>query len=268
VQERLRVCLAGLILLVSSVSVAPAQPTLSPDEQARFLATARIVSSRSLPKGITRPVRVTLTDGTLTHDAAFSTVDERKPVMQFSSGRTELDFVDSYKYSIAAYRIARLIGIDDMVPVTIEREWRGRRGALAWWIDAKWDESARRKLNLRPPDARAWTRQVARMRVFEQLLADTDRNLGNILITEDWQLWMIDFTRAFRRRQLTPRTLNHCDRRLLDRLRGLTREELLGAARPYIGGAEVDPLLERRDRIVARFEELIARRGEASVLLD
>ena len=267
--ESRRACVYAIVLLVAGASQSVAQSTLSPDEQARFLATARIVSSRGLPKGVTRPRRVTLTDGALTHDAAFSTVDEHKPVMQFSSGRAELDFVDSYKYSIAAYRVARLIGVDDMVPVTVEREWRGDTGALVWWIDAKWDEAERRKKKLLPPDSRAWSRQVARMRVFEQLVADTDRNLGNILITEDWRLWMIDFTRAFRKtRQLSPRPLTHCDRRLMEQLRSLTREKLLDVGRPYIGGAEVDALLKRRDLIVARFEELIAQRGEATVLID
>ena len=33
-----------------------------------------------------------------------------------------------------------------------------------------------------------------RMRLFAQLIADTDRNTGNVLITSDWKLWMIDFT--------------------------------------------------------------------------
>jgi hypothetical protein len=272
----LRLGVHVLVLLVTSSTVllaqaapSPAQRTLSQEEQAHFLATARIVSSRKIPKGVTRPVRLTLTDGTLTHDAAFSTVDERKPVMQFSSGRTELDFVDSYKFSIAAYRVARLLGLDDMVPVTIEREWRGQQGALAWWIDAKWDEAERRDQKLKPPDTSAWSRQVARMRIFEQLVADTDRNLGNILITEDWQLWMVDFTRAFRRtRELGKRPLTQCDRRLLERLRSLTREDLLKEVGRYLTGAHVDPLLERRDLIVARFNELIARRGEAAVLLD
>jgi hypothetical protein len=237
---------------------------------ADFLANARIVSSKDLPKGVTRPVRLTLSDGTVTHDAAFSTVDERIPIMRFKNGRTELDFVDSYRYSIAAYRIAELLDLDDMVPVTVEREWQRRKGALTWWIDAKWDEDARRKQKLEPPDAESWKRQTSRMRVFEQLIADTDRNLGNILITGDWKLWMIDFTRAFRRsHQLAaPATLNRCDRQLLERIRGLTREELLQAGRPYIGGAEIDALLARRDLIVARFDQLAASRGEAAVLFD
>ena len=47
-----------------------------------------------------------------------------KPTMQLASG-TELNFVDSYKYNIAAYRLAELLGIDDMLPVYVERKWEG-----------------------------------------------------------------------------------------------------------------------------------------------
>ena len=267
---QLRAWVWGLVLLcLGGASPALAQP-LSKEQIADFLTRARIVSSKDLSKGVTRPVRLTLSDGAMTHDAVFSTVNEQIPIMRFKNGRTELDFVDSYRYSIAAYRIAELLGLDDMVPVTVEREWQRRKGALAWWIDAKWDEEARRKQKLEAPDAESWKRQTSRMRVFEQLIADTDRNLGNILITEDWKLWMIDFTRAFRRSRevAAPATLNRCDRHLLERLRGLTREQLLQAADPYIGGAEVDALLARRDLIVTRFDQLAAARGNAVVLFD
>src|SRR5688500_17082032 len=51
------------------------------------------------PRGVTRPMRVTLSDGTLTHDAAFSSVDERRSIERFPSGRVEFDFVDSYTYT-------------------------------------------------------------------------------------------------------------------------------------------------------------------------
>jgi hypothetical protein len=244
--------------------------TLTREQMAEFLSTARIVSARDIPKGVTQPVRLTLTDGTMTHDAAFSTIDERIGIMRFKTGRVELDFVDSYKHNVAAYRLAVLLGMDDMMPVTVERSWKRQAGSLAWWLDAEWDEEERRKQKLNPPDPVAWGRQVARMRVFAQLVADTDRNLGNMLISRDWKLWMIDFTRAFRRsRELAaPATLNRCDRQLLERLRRMTRDQLLQAAAPYIGGAEVDALLVRRDLIVARFDQLAAARGDATVLFD
>jgi hypothetical protein len=266
---QLRTWVWGLVLLCLGASPALAQ-SLSKQQMADFLANARIVSSKDLPKGVTRPVRLTLSDGVTTHDAVFSTIQEQIPIMRFKNGRTELDFVDSYRYSIAAHRVAELVGLDDMVPVTVERVWQRRKGALSWWIDARWDEEARRKQKLESPDAESWKRQTSRMRVFEQLIADTDRNLGNILITADWKLWMIDFTRAFRRSPglAAPATLNRCDRQLLDRLRSLTRERLRKAAEPYIGGAEIDALLARRDLIVARFDQLATARGEALVLFD
>jgi hypothetical protein len=37
-----------------------------------------------------------------------------------------------------------------------------------------------------------------RIRVFDELVYDTDPNLTNVLIGTDWKLYRIDFTRAFR----------------------------------------------------------------------
>ena len=62
-----------------------------------FLATAKVVGHHGINKGITNPIRLTLSDGTVTHDAAFTYVNEHRAVMQLESGRTELNFVDSYQ---------------------------------------------------------------------------------------------------------------------------------------------------------------------------
>ena len=37
------------------------------------------------------------------------------------------------------------------------------------------------------------------VRVFDELIANRDRNIGNMLWTSTWKMWMIDHTRAFRR---------------------------------------------------------------------
>ena len=55
------------------------------------------------------------------------------------------------------------------------------------------------KDNIQPPNDQQWQKQVQMMNVFDALIYNTDRNRGNILITPDWRLWMIDHTRAFRR---------------------------------------------------------------------
>jgi hypothetical protein len=245
-----------------------AAPVLSREQIREFLKTAKIIKGKDTVKGVTRPMRVTLSDGTLTHDAAFSTVDEHKNVERFEGGRAELDFVDSYKFTLAAYKVAELVGLDHMMPVHVEREWRGQKGALAWWVEAKMDEGERLKSKVPVPNPAAWNEQMYRMRVFMQLVADTDRNVGNILIDADWKLWMIDFTRAFRRNKsvLSDKDLKKCDRELLAKLRALTAEQVAAATNPYLTNAEIVPLLSRRDQIVKLFDALAARNGEAQVL--
>ncbi len=111
-------------------------------------------------------------------------------------------------------------------------------------------------------------RQFARMEVFTELVRDTNRNKGNVVFTRDWRLVMLDFTRAFRlRKELqAPSQLNSCDRALLGRLRALTPAAVKQAVQTQLTGGEVAALMARRDRIVARFDQLIAQRGEAGVL--
>jgi hypothetical protein len=254
----------------ANTQASPPQQTaaLSREQMRQFLTTAKIVSGKDIEKGVTHPVRLTLSDGTITHQAAFSAVDEHIPVMHFSSGRTELDFVDSYRFNVAAYRVAELLGLEDMMPVTVEREYQHHKGSLTWWLDVKMDEGERLKKQLRAPDPVAWNQQMHRMRVFTQLVGDTDRNVGNILISEDWKIWMIDFTRAFRRTKklLSAGELAQCDRQLLQRLRVLTAEQVAASTKSFIGGAEIDALMARRDLIVAFFDKLVAEKGEAQVL--
>jgi len=74
--------------------VASDEPNLTKEQIRQFLLTAKVVASRHTAEGITHPWRLTLSDGTLTHDAHFEIVNERKTSMQLASGRTELNFVD------------------------------------------------------------------------------------------------------------------------------------------------------------------------------
>jgi hypothetical protein len=257
---------------VHSAVLAAAQP-LSPERQAEFLRTATIVKSEPIGKGVTKPFRLTLTDGTLTHDAAFQSIDEEKKMSRTGRGGSlELKFVDSWRFNIAAHRIAALVSIGHMVPVSVERSWNGKKGALTWWVDdVLMDEQERKKTGTEPPDRDEWTRQQHRMRVFTQLVYDTDRNQGNILITKDWRVVMIDFSRAFRswHKIADPlTTMPRCDRAMLAGMRGLTREGIRTAAGEYLNVFEVDALLARRDILVSHFDALIAKRGEPNVLFN
>ncbi len=123
---------AMVCLTCARFAVAADESTLTKEQIKQFLMTAKVVNSREAAKGITHTQRLTLSDGTITHDASFQSIDEHKPVKQLAMG-TELNFVDSYKYNIAAYALAELIGVDNMLPVYVERKWKGETGSLSWW---------------------------------------------------------------------------------------------------------------------------------------
>lgn len=245
-----------------------APPSLTPEATEAFLKDARVVDSRPIGAGVTHPFRLTLTDGIITHDAALNVVDERSNIERFEDGTFELNFIDSYRYNIAAYRLARLLGLEDFIPVTVERRWDGRIGALSWWVDDAIDEGERLRRGLHPPDPQAWNRQLYSVRVFNNLVYDSDRNMGNMLITTDWHAWSIDFTRAFRKWRKLPAEsdLAMVDGDLLDRLRTLTLEAVIDASAPHLEENEVDAVIERRDLIVDHFDRLIAERGRGAVV--
>src|SRR5579863_6638867 len=231
------------------------EPTLTKEQIRDFLLNANIIDSKGAKKGITGTVRLTLSDGKITHDASFQSVDEHKDEMEFGSGKKEMNFVDSYKYNIAAYRLAELLGIDYMLPVYVERKWKGQVGSLSWWLPVKMDDLERHQKKLTPPDADRWNEQMYRIRVLDALTYDTDPNLTNILIGEDWTLWRIDFTRAFRtiKDLKDPKDLVKCDRQLFDKLKALNRDELAEKTKGYLTKDEVTGVMARRDTVVSIF---------------
>jgi len=90
---------------------------LTKEQIKQFLQTAEIIKSKPSSKGVTHPWQLTLSNGSITHDASFQSIDEHKSQMKLASGKVELGFVDSYKYNIAAYRLAELLCLDDLLPV-------------------------------------------------------------------------------------------------------------------------------------------------------
>jgi hypothetical protein len=259
---------AAICLIFPSLVKAADDTTLTKEQIKHFLLTAKIVGSKESKKGITGTQRLTLSDGTTTHDASFQNIDEHKPTATLASGKTELNFVDSYKYNIAAYALAEMIGLDDLVPVYVERSYQGNRGSLSWWLPVKMDEAERVKQKVAPPDPDAWDNQMYKVRVFDQLIYDADPNLTNVLIGNDFQIWRIDFSRSFRLNKdlRDPGDLTHCDRQLFEKLKALDGSQLASNTKSYLSKGEVQAVMARRDKIVEHLQKLISEKGEKEVL--
>jgi hypothetical protein len=223
----------------------------------RFLLKADVVKTKSTAKGITGSLQATLTDGSLTHDAHIQSIDESKREFQ-GTGGTEFNFRDSWTFNIAGYKLDRLLGLH-MVPVSVSRRYRSKPSAFSWWVDdVAMDEGDRLKKKIAPPDPVSWNQQMQMVRLFDQLIYNVDRNMGNLLITKDWRVWAIDHTRAFRTHdQLkTPNNVTRCDRQVFQRLKDLDGETLKRELGPYLDTWQIRALLARRDAIVKRIESL------------
>ncbi len=96
------------------------------------------------------------------------------------------------------------------------------------------------------------------IRLFDQLIYNTDRNLGNLLIGKDWRLWAIDHTRAFRKHTTlkSPDYVSRCDREVFQRLKALDQDLLKRELGNYLDNGQIKALLTRRDAIVQLLEGL------------
>ena len=236
----------------------PAVPKLSDAEMEDFLLHAKVVKTKGISKGITGTVRATLTDGKITHDAHIQTIDERQQQFNGANGGVEFDFRDSWTFNVAGYEVDRLIGMN-LVPVSVERRWNYKDAAFTWWLDdVMMDEQERLKRKQEPADVGMWNQQMQMVRVFDELIANVDRNLGNLIISKDWRLWPIDHTRAFRTNHelKKPANVTRADRAVVERMKALDKETLRKATSKYLTTFQIDAILARRDAIVKRLDSL------------
>jgi len=242
-------------------------PFRSEDELLDFLRTAEVKSEKHLSTGVNFPTKLLLEKDGIRVDAVFRDVNEEKSAPTFGGGRNDLYFRDSYIFEPPAYELSRLLGLDNVPPATLRR-LHTQNGSVQIWVEHAMTELTRIKDKIKPPDELRWNKQLQVMNVFDALIYNTDRNRGNILITPDWKLWMIDHTRAFRR---TPSlqnaaALNQCERGMYQRLKALNEALVRERLKPYLSSFEMDALFTRRKLILERLDTLIAERGEEKVL--
>jgi hypothetical protein len=218
------------------------------------LTAGKIGKMEDVPVGVTKPQRATV-EGTPIRFAW-------KPLRPgYSKG-----FMESYKAEIAAYKLDRMLGLN-MVPPIVERKIEGQTGAAVLWVEntTSWSIA-------KPPQGPEpqWSKQITRMKMFDLLIANIDRNQGNLLYDADWHLFLIDHSRAFIDKKdlkgIAP--IGRVDRKLWESMQALTLEELDRGLENWVGQKEKKALLARRDLMAKNIQALIAKSGEKFVFYD
>jgi hypothetical protein len=238
-----------------------------------FLRVGKITEIRDIDTGVTRPQRVTLALDGKTRTAVFKSVDIQKPgVTRLDSGPV-MNFSDRYHYEVAAYLLDRELRLN-MVPVSVLRPVRGTNGVLVEWIGDTYSATeAMDLLENGVPGASDLLAQRKLMWLFDALIHNTDRHLGNGVVTKsDWRLHLIDHTRAFRyEKTLHGPFAEHTaslPRTTYTRLQGLEEKKLREMLKGLLNKRQVRALLARRDKILEKIEEDRQRLGDRLVFQD
>ena len=108
------------------------------------------------------------------------------------------------------------------------------------------------------------------MRTFDALIANADRNTGNSLIDEDWNLWLIDHSRTFQvpRGETAFGPVNQIPAALWEALRALDHDTVRSRLRDYLEPDQLRSLFDRHDAPVSHIESLIEGRGRGAVVIE
>ncbi len=246
--------LVALLVLALPQAQAQPQPVVCSNvwesrapEFEEYLKTATVEKVTNIPIGVTRPRRAYLAPGGLVGSFAWKPI---RPGMQ--SG-----YFESYKSEIAAYELDKLLGLN-MVPVVVERRVENELGAAVMWV-----EGVRSWESVQPlPKPATWGFQLARMKMFDDLISNSDRNKGNLIVDADWHLYLIDHSRGFVTDTKLPQELQNIDRKLWDRMQALDEAGLKTTMGAWLDSRQIQALIRRRDAMKKKIDALVAKHGQ------
>ena len=258
---------------------SPAQAQFTPEEIVKFgewenfLKTAKIVSGEQMEsrEAVTEPWVLTLQKDGITRNAIWKNIKGRKK-----------GYLEGWQWEIAAYRLDRLLGLN-MVPPTIERRYREERGSLQLWIDGVFTLKHKIDNKIKTPSYKVfyWNRALYLQRAFDNLIANIDRHQNQFLITKDFRMILIDYTRSFRtskkytkkliydeKYKEGPRLMKQLPKDFYANLKALTFDSIKDAVQDYLTSKEINAVLKRRDLIVSWIENRCEKLGMEKVLYD
>ncbi len=275
--------IGSLILALAAARPAPADgpfpaAQFTADELAQrdsreaFLVRAKVVESESRQmksaEAVTSPWVLMLELDGLKHRALWKNAEGRLG-----------GYWEGWMYEIAAYRLDKLLGLG-LVPPTAERRFREDRGSCQYWIDdcMSLRDKEDKGLKIPPQKVQGWNRATYLQRLFDNLIANEDRHMNQILITPDWRMVLIDHSRSFRtsgrftktllfsaKSPDGPKLMSELPRALVARLKALDAAAVRAAVGDYLTEDEIRAVIVRRDLILGEIDRLVRVNGESRV---
>lgn len=238
----------------------------------KFLQESEIVSSsKDFDKrlAVTEPWTLVLEKDGIT----------RRALWKNPEGRLK-GFIDNWKYEIAAYRLDKLLELN-MVPPTVEKRFQGNRGSCMLMLENVITLRTKQEETIKAPSYRIEPLNKATylQRAWDNLIANVDRNIGDILYTEDWRMILVDHSRSFRSsKKYTknlifdenykggPKLMKRLPKVFVEKLKSLNFEQIKDAIGEYLTEDEINAVLTRRDLILDWLDKRIKKLGEEEVL--
>ncbi len=236
-----------------------------------FLQTAEIVDQEQMGGrlAVTEPWKLTLEKDGIKKYALWKNVEGRRK-----------GYLEGWKWEIAAYRLDKYLDLNMIAP-TVEKRFQGNRGSCQLWVEYEmsYRDKIDNKVDLPSYKVFPFNRAVYLQRAFDNLIANEDRHMGNILFTKDWRMILIDHSRSFRTSKKytkklinssesrgKPKIMRQLPRHFIDKIKALNFDLVKDIVGEYLEDDEIEALLIRRDLILEEVNKLIEKQGEDEVL--
>jgi len=252
-----------------SIAQFTSEELASREKWEEFLKAAEIVRSEDIPEGVTKPIRVFLRKDEIEGSGAWKKVKG-----------VEQGFLEGWQYEIAAYEMDKLLGLN-MVPPTVEREFKGEKGSLQFWMEFEMSDLERMDQKIQVPSSKLdnWSKMKYLMRAFDSLIANEDRTQENIRYTKDWRMILIDHSRSFRSSKKFTKNLVYgkngikerklfriLPRAFVEKIKALNFDNIKKAVGSYLKDKEIKTILARKELLLTEIGEMIKEKGEDRVL--
>ncbi len=227
-----------------------------------FLKKAKIVRTKEVGAGISKPLKVYLERDGVELNAIYKNIDTFMEADVRHGAEAADQHIDSYKAEIAAYELDKLLELN-ILPAIVERKVNGKRGSLREWVE---DVLPRYGHGQTPPDGSVLRDWLHTVWMFDYLIYNIDRGTHNIMIATDWSPVVIDNSMCFNTFEKPIRPLYRFPREPIAALRTLEKKKLHRALRKYLKSYQTDALWARVQNLLKMVDERIATYGEDEVM--